>query len=213
MKALIAGATGLIGKELLQMLLEDDNYTSVHSLVRKPTELKHSKLKEFVVDFDQLQSYPEAFALDDVFCCLGTTMKKAGTKEAFRKVDYDYPLAIAEQSLKAGAKQYLIVTAMGSDASSRIFYNKVKGEIEQDLKKMPFESLLIFRPSLLLGDRNEKRVGEDIGKVLMKLIPYIGPLKKYKPILGKQVAFAMQTQAKNAHKGIQVFESGRLQEF
>ena len=213
MKALIAGGTGLIGKELLQMLLKDDHYTSVHLLLRKPIKLKHAKLTQFVVDFDRLSDYPDAFAVDDVFCCLGTTMKKAGTKEAFRKVDYDFPLAIAQHSLKAGAKQYLIVTAMGSDANSRIFYNKVKGEIERELRSLPFESLLIFRPSLLLGDRNEKRVGEDIGKIIMKLIPYIGPLKKYKPILGRQVAIAMQKQAKQTHKGVEVFESGRLQQF
>jgi uncharacterized protein YbjT (DUF2867 family) len=211
MKALIAGASGLIGMELLQMLLKDEYYNSVHVLVRKPMKLEHAKLKQFVVDFEDLGSYPDAFAVDDVFCCLGTTMKKAGTKEAFRKVDYDYPLAIANESLKAGAKQYLIITAMGSNAKSRIFYNKVKGEIEQSLKALPFNSLLIFRPSLLLGDRNEKRVGEDIGKVVMKLIPYIGPLKKYKPILGRQVANAMHKQAKLSHNGVQVFESSSLQ--
>jgi len=100
---------------------------------------------------------------------------------------------------------------MGSNAKSRIFYNKVKGEIEQSLKALPFNSLLIFRPSLLLGDRSEKRVGEDIGKVVMKLIPYIGPLKKYKPILGRQVANAMHKQAKLSHNGVQVFESSSLQ--
>ena len=206
--ALVIGATGLIGKSLTIKLLENKFYAKVKILVRKKIDLLHPNLEQIVVDFDDLDT--SKIVADDVFCCLGTTMKVAGSKPAFYKVDFTYPLAVAKAALENGAKQYLIVTSMGADSKSMIYYNRVKGEIEKVLSDLHYPTLLIFRPSMLLGDRKEERLGEKISKIAMNLISFMTP-DRYKAIEGEKVANAMIILAQKGIKNKDIFESGTLQ--
>lgn len=210
--ALIVGSSGLIGNLLLQMLILDDSYGRVISLVRKSSGYQHPHLQEVVINFDQLEQLDLEEKVDDVFCCLGTTMKKAGSKEAFRKVDLHFPLKIAEWTKQRGARQFLLISAVGASARSGVFYNQVKGELEEHLKKMHFESLHIFQPSLLLGDRKERRLGEDIGKFIFPAISrfFFGKWSKYKSIEGRQVANAMIGKAKENQRGIHTWHYNQM---
>lgn len=208
--ALIAGATGLIGKQLLQLLLEDSSYEKVRAFTRKPLDIRHAKLENIVLDFDKLSEHAAELKADDVFCCLGTTIRIAKTKEAFRKVDYDYPLELARVSKTQGAAQYLLVSALGADKNSRIFYNKVKGEVEEAIGQISFLSFHIFRPSLLLGDRTEQRPGEGTATIFFKLFAFLIPAK-YKAINSRKVAKAMLTLAKENDPGFYFHESKELQ--
>lgn len=209
--ALIAGATGLVGNCLLNKLCEDPYYHTVYVLTRRPVEQQHTKIKEMIINFDELDEsdMPE---VDDVFCCLGTTMKKAGSKSAFRKVDYHYPLKIARFTYEKGAKQFFLISAMGADKESVFFYNQIKGEIETSIAKIGFSATHILRPSMLLGAREEKRMGEKIGQVVMQGIApvMLGALKKYKPIEGDVVAQAMVNIAKKGLEGPYIFESDKI---
>lgn len=191
--ALVAGATGLIGKHCIYRLLESPEYTRVIALTRKPLTIKHHKLHQVMVDFDNLDAVKEELIADDVFCCLGTTIKVAGSQENFKKVDFGYPLKLAQLCQQQGARQYLLVSAMGANSQSSIFYSRVKGELENAISGLHYNSFQVFRPSLLMGDRKEVRIGEIIGKVLMKATGFlfIGPLKKYKAIQGETVAKVM----------------------
>jgi uncharacterized protein YbjT (DUF2867 family) len=210
--ALLAGASGLIGSQLLPLLLASDRYSKVIVLARKETGTVHPKIESHVIDFDNLQNLGEALKCDDVYCCLGTTMKQAGSKEAFRKVDFDYPLALAHATRKLGAKQYSIVTAMGANRDSSIFYNQVKGEVEDAISAIDFESIHIYRPSLLLGPRRNTRVGEIVGGVLGKLFMVITP-KRYRPIKSLKVARAMLSYASREEEGIYFHPSDTLQTY
>lgn len=211
--ALVVGATGLIGSALLEYLLNEMYYQKVIVLTRRSLPIDHPKLEEIIVDFDHLQDTQLSKRVDDVYCCLGTTMKKAGSKEAFRRVDYYYPLKTAQLALKNGASQYLIVTALGANKKSIFFYNRVKGEVEEALWKLNFKGLHIFRPSLLLGHRKEQRFGEKIGEIIMKFIqPFlIAKLKKYRPIKDIRVATAMYKIAQENLKGRYIYESDRIE--
>ena len=206
--ALVIGATGLIGKSLTIKLLENKFYAKVKILVRKKIDLLHPNLEQIMVDFDNLDT--SKIVADDVFCCLGTTMKVAGSKPAFYKVDFTYPLVVAKAALENGAKQYLIVTSMGADPKSMIYYNRVKGEIEKALSDLHYPTLLIFRPSILLGERKEQRLGEKISKIAMNLISFMTP-DRYKAIEGEKVANAMIILAQKGIKNKDIFESGTLQ--
>lgn len=191
--AIVIGASGLVGNELLHLLLNDKNYIEVKVFVRKELNLQHLKLKQVVVDFNNLNINKAEIKADVVFCCIGTTMKKAGSKDAFLKVDYDIPLNFAEYAKANGIGRFAIVSSLGADASSSNFYLNVKGKVEQELKKIGFDNLIIVRPSMLLGERNEFRLGELIGKKIMKFFSFVfvGKLKKYKAIEAKVVAKAM----------------------
>lgn len=210
--ALVLGATGLIGKELVKILSESGQYEKIQLLVRRPIELESKICVEHIVDFERLHNYDELFRVTDVFCCLGTTIKKAKTKEAFRKVDYEYPVEAAKLAKKNGAEKFLIVTAMGANSKSRIFYNRVKGEVEDDIRKVNLPSLHIFRPSLLLGERQEFRVGEKLAEkasvVLNKLM--VGPLRPYRGIQAKKVAAAMAVTAQASKKGEHIYPSHKI---
>jgi uncharacterized protein YbjT (DUF2867 family) len=210
--ALIAGATGLIGKQLLQLLLEDPAYAKIKAITRQPMSIQHTKLENIVLDFNRLSEHATALRADDVFCCLGTTIRIAKTKEAFRKVDFDYPLELARVAKSEGASQYLLVSALGADKSSGIFYNKVKGEVEEAIGHISFRTVHIFRPSLLLGDRTEQRAGEGAATVFFKLFGFLIPLK-YKAIDSLKVARAMVSFAKEHEPGFYFHESGELQKF
>lgn len=210
--ALVLGATGLVGGHVLELLLADSRYARVVAAVRRPTGRTHARLDERVVDFERLAEAADAFRVDDVFCCLGTTIRAAGSQAAFRRVDHDYVVAAARLAADAGARQFLLVTAMGADAGSRIFYNRVKGEVEAAVRALPFRRVVLARPSLLLGDRGERRVGEEVGKAVMgALAPLmVGPLRKYRAIAGRDVARAMVRLAAEPAPGTRVAESDEL---
>ncbi|MDZ4845334.1 MAG: oxidoreductase [Chitinophagales bacterium] len=211
--ALLVGATGLIGNHCLHFLLEDANYSSVVALVRKKIPVEHPKLKQHVINFEKLQESASLLKADDVFCCLGTTIKQAGSQAAFKKVDSEYPVAVAQLSQQQGAKQFLLVTAMGANKSSLVFYNRVKGEVEEAVKQIPFLTIHIFQPSLLLGDRAEKRAGEKASAFFFNLTAplFVGPFKKYKAIEGRAVAGAMVKCANKNSTGIFIHESNEIQ--
>ncbi|PLK42860.1 oxidoreductase [Emticicia sp. TH156] len=208
--ALIIGSTGLIGGHLTQKLINHPAYSKVKALVRKPLSFQHPKLEQIIVDFDHLDT--SLVVADDIFCCLGTTMKQAGSKEAFYKVDFTYPFEIAKAALKNGARQYFIVTAMGANANSVFYYNRVKGEIERSLTDLHFPTLVVFQPSLLLGERKESRAGEGMASVIMKGLDFLIPAK-YKAIKGETVANAMITIAQRGHKGKKIVTSAEMQSF
>jgi len=212
MKAIIAGATGLVGTYLLEMLLADDNYGEVCVLTRRELNLGNQKVREVVTGFENLKDSLKEIEADHVFCCLGTTMKKAGTKKNFIKVDLEYPLKLAEIMLEKKAGKYLLVSALGASTKSIFFYNRVKGEVEKAIRSLAYPSLYIFRPSLLLGERKEKRTGEDIAKKTYKYLDrlFIGPFKRYKGIHAKTVAYAMINMAKSGPEGTVILESDQV---
>ncbi|KAA0547499.1 oxidoreductase [Bacillus sp. BGMRC 2118] len=208
-KALVIGATGLVGKSLVHKLLNEESYSKVTILVRKDSSIQHPKLHSVKVDFDQLEDWKEEFAVDDVFCCIGTTIKKAGSQEAFRKVDYDYPIQAALLAKSEGADQYLVISSMGASDKSPFFYSRVKGELEEKLKDLSFAALHIFRPSLLLGNREEFRLGEKAAEKISRVLPFLffGRMSKYKPISAETVVGAMVKTARLNKKGIHIYES------
>lgn len=212
--ALIAGASGLIGSQLLTLLLASDRYAKVIVVGRRPVPQVHPKLEQRVLDFDQLEQHKLALIADDVYCCLGTTMRQAGSKEAFYQVDYLYVVKLAALTAGNFAAQFLVVSAMGADASSRIYYNRVKGEMEDAVRKTPFRAIHFFRPSLLLGNRTEKRLGEQIGAVLSSILRplLLGPLRKYQPVEALTVARAMLQAAEEDGGGIRVHLSDEITE-
>ncbi len=210
--AIIAGATGLTGKFLLQLLIDSEIYSSVKVITRKTLDLNKPKVQEIITDFNTIDNFKHLLVADDVFCCLGTTIKKAKTKDAFKIIDMDYPLRIATLCKENKASQYLLISSMGANPNSLIFYPKVKGMLEEELKKIGFDGLHIFRPSLLLGKRQEFRFGEYLGTAIYKLFAWtlIGKLKKYKGIKAEAVAFGMFKQAQLNLKGIHIYESDKI---
>ncbi len=212
--ALLVGASGLVGGELLNCLLTGPKYSKVLILVRKPLGIKHPKLEEQLIEFEDLAQYKDFFKVNDVFCCLGTTIKKAGNQEAFKKVDVEYPLEIARLAKEMQAEKFLIISSMGANPKSSVFYSRMKGLLEQRLKEIWINSLHIFRPSLLLGVRKEIRFGESVSSVLMKGISFIfvGALKKYKPIDAKTVATGMYKAAQSDFVEIHTYLSNEIEE-
>ncbi|RNI31527.1 oxidoreductase [Rufibacter latericius] len=213
--ALIAGASGLVGSHCLQLLLQSPRYNKVISVGRKKLPIEHPKLQQIIVDFDNLEKHRHSLIADDVYCCLGTTIKKAGSKENFRKVDFTYVLNLARSTSSHFATQFLVVSALGADAHSRIFYNQVKGEMEEAVKKLPFTAVHIFQPSLLLGERQEVRFGERAAAAVMKRAGFLfsGPLRKYKGIDAKTVAKAMLEAAKQDGGGVLIHPSEQMQQY
>lgn len=210
--ALVLGATGLIGKELIKIVTQQNLYEKIILLTRRPIEIEESVCEQHVINFDELHHYREMFQVTDVYCCLGTTIKKAKTKEAFRKVDYDYPVQAAKFAKEQGVEQFLIVSAMGADTKSPFFYSRVKGEVEEALIKLNFPSLSIFRPSLLLGSREEFRFGEKMAEKVSSLLNplMVGPLRPYKPVHASTVAAAMAMVALGKSKGVKVYSSHEI---
>jgi uncharacterized protein YbjT (DUF2867 family) len=206
--ALVAGASGLVGGHLLDLLLADAAYARVITLARRQLDARHAKLDQRVLDLGALDAVADPPHVDDAFCCIGTTIKKAGSREAFRRVDYDHVLAFARVAQRAGARQFLLVTALGADSASRIFYSRVKGEIEQAVRELPFQGIQIFRPSFLMGQRAEVRLAERIGVPIARVLAplLLGPLRRYRPIHAADVARAMVRIAKEEPRGPNVFE-------
>ncbi|MES2655247.1 MAG: oxidoreductase [Bacteroidota bacterium] len=207
--AIIAGASGLIGKQLLYNLIEAGEYEMVIALVRKELPIASPKLKQVITDFDDLTMVQHLLKANDVFCCLGTTIKKAGSQAEFRKVDYKYCYQLAKETYKQGSQNFYLVSALGANPLSTIFYNRVKGETEEAIKHIAFNSFYVFRPSLLLGDRREFRLGEKLAQVVMKPFSLfmLGGLKKYKPIEASVIAKAMYKVAQKNAKGVIIIEN------
>ncbi|WP_224999351.1 oxidoreductase [Cesiribacter sp. SM1] len=211
--ALIAGATGLVGWQLLNLLLSDPYYDRVYVLTRRKLTLEHPKLEQLVIDFDTLADRNLIPEVQDVYCCLGTTMKKAGSKEAFRKVDFTYPYELAKLAANNGAHQFLLVTAMGANKSSLFFYNRVKGDVEEAICKISqYRTIHVFRPSLLLGRRQDDRKGEAFAQKITRIIRplMVGPFRKYRPIQGHVVAEGMLAAAKSDQRGIMIHASEEI---
>ncbi|HUS01207.1 MAG TPA: oxidoreductase [Chitinophagaceae bacterium] len=208
--AVVIGASGLIGSHLVEQMLADDTFRTVRILVRKKLEPDHPKLEQQVVDFNDVTDYANKFGKgDSIFCCIGTTQKNVkGDKAAYEKIDHDIPVNAAAIGIANGYKKFLIVSSVGADASTSNFYLQLKGKIENALTQFPFESISIFRPSMLLGNRKEKRPAEKIGQILMQGFSFIlvGSLKKYHPIKAKDVARAMIAESKQGKPGIRILE-------
>ena len=212
--ALVAGATGLVGGHCLTRLLDEPAYDQVIAIGRRALPRQHAKLVQRVIDFDRLGALGAEFpTADDVFCCLGTTMKRAGSREAFRQVDFVYVVGLASQALQHGAKQFLLVSALGASPKSPLFYNQVKGEAEEAVTALPFEGRYMVRPSLLTGDRPEHRPAERFGLAVASgvSLALVGPLRKYRPIQAATVAKAMVRLAIQAPGGVRIYESDELE--
>jgi uncharacterized protein YbjT (DUF2867 family) len=212
--ALIVGSTGLVGGFLLQELLQSVSFTKVIAVTRKSLEIDNPKMINIISDFKDLDEDLKALSVDHVFCCLGTTIKKAGNKSVFRHVDFDLPVQIAHIMKRAGAKHFSVISALGADGSSRIFYNQVKGHLEQAILAANYEYTTILRPSLLLGDRKEKRFAELISiKASAIVSPFmLGPLKSIRPVQAESVALSMLQDAieiidAKREKGARIIES------
>ena len=202
--AVIAGASGLVGQECLRLLL--NRYPSVTSLVRKPTGIEHLRLTERRIDFDRIDTIEIPHGAH-VYSALGTTIKKAGSEEAFRRVDFDYPKMLAARAAAAGAARFALVSSVGADKASGNFYLRVKGELEEAIAGMPLDAALFFRPSFLIGDREEKRSGEAAGIVVARALSFalLGPLRKYRAIPAGTVAEAMVGAATDGLGGVHVY--------
>lgn len=205
--ALIAGATGLIGSALLDQLLASERYHNVIAIGRRKISREHPKLHNVIVDFDHLEQLNPG-KVNDVYCCLGTTIKKAGSAENFRRVDYDYVMNLSGWAEANDVARLILISAIGADANSRILYSRVKGEVERDIQKLNIREIHIFRPSLLLGDRKEFRLGERIGAGLTFLVTPLlsGKLAKYHPIEDVKLARAMYCAAFQKEEGIHWYE-------
>lgn len=211
--ALVVGATGLIGSHIVEALLADSHWESVHVLGRRTVGFSHPKLVEHVVDIDTLSdNFPDT-KYDAVFCCLGTTIKKAGSQTAFKKIDVDLPLQIAQKSHAGGADHFLLVTSIGADETSSVFYSRMKGLVERLIDEINFNRFSIFRPSMLAGDRKESRPAEKITLKVADVLSFVfkGFLKPYKPIQAKTVAKSMIIVAKQNNSGKTIYESDQIQ--
>ena len=213
--ALVAGATGLVGREVLAALLTDKRYTAVHCVGRRPLTVKHRKLFSHVVDFATLDTLPGIDHVDDVYIALGTTIKVAGSQQAFRAVDFDAVLAVARTAKAAGATKLGAISAMGASAGSGVFYNRVKGEMEEALSQLGYKALVIARPSMLAGDRDAlaqaARPAEKLGLLAMTLLKPLIPAN-YQAITATQVARALVSAVQSADKGTRVLLSGEMQQ-
>jgi len=203
--AILLGATGLTGGILLQMLLNDPRYEKIILFSRSSVKIKNSKIEEHLVDLFQLEEYKEQFKADQVFCCIGTTKSKTPNEETYRKIDYGIPVTAAKLCKENGISTFAVISSLGANPDSGMFYNKIKGEMQRDVLAKKIKNTYIFQPSLIAGDRGEKRFFENFAKQAMKLLNYalIGPLKKYRSIHPEIIASAMLIVANKAYeKGI-----------
>ncbi len=209
-KALIIGSTGLVGSHCLDLLLQDGEYSEVVALTRSKLAISHPKLTNEIVDCDNPSTWEKFTTTDVLFSAMGTTIVKAGSQVQFRKVDFEYPLAIATKCKENGAHTHVLISALGADSRSSIFYNKVKGELENAITSLEFEKNIIVRPSLLLGERKENRLGEKLAQKAFDLFGnlMVGPLARYKGVPVSQVAKAMVESAKdNTENQYQIIEN------
>ncbi|QDK37079.1 oxidoreductase [Bdellovibrio sp. NC01] len=206
----LVGGSGLVGHELLMIYSYLDLVSSVKAISRSPLGRIAPKIDNIILDFDKMENQTENLKAKVFVCCLGSTIKKAGSQEAFKKVDYDYVMKFAKIAEKVGAQKFLVVSAMGANANSGVFYNRVKGEMERDLRKFNIPQIEIFRPSLILGERKEKRTFEGFAQ---KISPFMNKLlpAKYKAIQAKDIAKAMAIATVNFYPGLFIYDSGEIQ--
>ncbi|NJN24736.1 MAG: NAD-dependent epimerase/dehydratase family protein [Cyclobacteriaceae bacterium] len=214
-KAIVAGATGLVGGFVVHHLTQSHIFDEVVVLVRPGSNLHLDGVTIQEVDYDRLEDFSDVLKADTVFCCLGTTMKKAGSKANFYKVDFTYPHQLARITYQHGATQFSLVSSSGASEKSLFYYSRVKGEIETAVCQIDFEKIDIFRPSLLLGKRPEKRPGENAGAVVAKLVnPFlVGSAKKYRAIQAETVAIAMVAVAEDQNRGVRILESDTIAQY
>ena len=212
--AIIFGATGLTGSLVLKKLIRDERYEKIKVFTRSEPEIKSDKMEVIKTDLENLEKYSDEIAGDDVFCCLGTTIKKAGSKENFKKVDLDWPALIAKIASKNKVPNFLMISSIGADPKSANFYLRTKGEAENAVRQHDFYKVVILRPSMLLGKRSEFRFFEELGKLVMVPLKFlfIGKLRKYRPINSERVASAMIKFA-NITTSKYVFESHEIELF
>ncbi len=215
-RVLLAGATGLVGRALLHQLLADPMVGEVRALTRRALSRSEllgrgghppgdERLQVCEIDFERLDRHTELFEVDWVCCAMGTTLRKAGSRAAFRQVDFDYPFQMAQLARAHGARQLLLVSAMGADADSRVFYNRVKGELEDALSELDYESVCVAQPSLLAGERGEFRLAERLGLALGFLMP-----ERFKPVQAAQVAAGLLAVARDERPGWHVLSNALL---
>ncbi|MDB5145645.1 MAG: NAD-dependent epimerase/dehydratase family protein [Mucilaginibacter sp.] len=211
-KAIIAGASGLIGSKLLDILLQKPDYDEILILVRKELPIAHKKLVQLVIDFDKLDEYSAAITGHAIFCCLGSTRKKTPDLSVYRKIDHDYPVKLAQLGKQNGVGQYHLVSSLGANSKSSNFYLKMKGETEDDIQQVDLKCLHIYEPSFITGDRAEYRPVERRTSVLMKVIDLllIGSLKKYKSIPAQTVALAMFNESVKNEEGVFIHPSDKI---
>ncbi len=211
--AIILGATGLTGSILLQNLISDHRYDTIKLFSRKKIEGLPLKVQQFVGNMLDLGTFKEAFTGDEVYCCIGTTAKKTPNKETYKKIDFGIPVTAAKLSKENKINKFLVISAMGANAKSNIFYNRTKGEMEQEVLQQNIPNTYILQPSIIGGNRNENRIGEKIGLAIFKLIQpfFIGNLKKYKIIEAENIAQAMINLA-NSTSTSQIITSEKIKE-
>jgi len=211
-KVVVAGASGLIGSKLLNILLQQATYDEILILVRKELPIADKKLVQLVIDFEKLDEYAGAIIGHALFCCLGSTKKKTPDLIEYRKIDHDYPVKLAQLAKQNGVEQYHLVSAIGANSKSSNFYTKMKGETEEDIQKLGLKCLHIYQPSVLTGDRKESRPAERFAIGLMKVIDPIltGALKKYRSIPAETVARAMFNESKRKEEGVFIHPSDKI---
>jgi uncharacterized protein YbjT (DUF2867 family) len=211
-KVIVAGSSGLVGKEVVKQLISDPSCKEIILLVRNNLEIKHPKIKEILFDFTSLEYEIENLEADSMIICIGTTMKKAQTKERFKEVDLNIPVKLAKLAIKLNVQNVAIISSMGADSKSSFFYNRVKGEMETQLITLNIKKLTIVRPSLLIGERNEFRFGERMAEKVYTALPFIFP-KKYKPIDASSVARAMiKASFSFSDKEVNIIENSAIYE-
>jgi uncharacterized protein YbjT (DUF2867 family) len=210
--AIIIGSSGLVGKQLLNYLLQDTQYNLITIIVRKSLNWKHPKLKEVITDFNNLDSLTEYLITSDLFICTGTTIKKAGSKAAFKKIDLELPYSLSKIAIKNNVENLYIISALGANSRSQVYYNAIKGELEDLIKQLSFKKICIFQPSLLLGKRSEFRLTELIAQYSMRFLNIfmIGPLANYKGVYDWQVAKAMQINSHLELLGVHVIANNKM---
>ena len=212
--AIIFGSTGLIGSQLLNILLQDDEYSTIKAVVRSPISVSHKKLEVIVNDLTNISSLKENISGDRCFFCIGTTKSQTPNKNEYRRIEYDIPVQIASIAEKNNVNCFLYISSLGSNPNTNNTYLKNKGEVEEKLKGLNFKQLTIVKPSILLGKRSKFRLGEFLSQRIFVLLSFlfVGPLKKVKPINSKQVAKAIAFIAKNGNSQM-IYESDALQNF
>ena len=211
--AIILGATGLTGGIVLEKLLKDARYEKVKLFSRHSVGFEHPKIEEYLMDLFKLKDHQDIFTADEVYCCIGSTKKKTPDEEVYHKVDYGIPVAAAKLCRVNNIKTFAVISALGANAESRLFYNRTKGEMERDVLKQQIPQTYIFQPSLISGDRQEERTLENIAEQVMKAANYLlrGPLKKYRSIKAEAIAKAMIYVANNPYSAVRI-ESDEIQE-
>lgn len=204
--AIVIGATGLVGSNVVKLLLQDERYQKVKVFHRRTTAISHPKLEEHIIDFDQVDNWKHLLTGDDLYSALGTTIKKAGSQEAQYTVDFTYQFEAARAAAENGVKKYSLVSSAGANDQSSLFYSRLKGELDEAVKELPFEVTTVLRPSILDGDRSEKRPAENFGLLMARLFTKVPGLRKYRPILGKKVARGMINSLRKCPPGYHIFE-------